>query len=399
MKSEKGIEKTNRKKILAAVALLFALLIVKQQTTESFNQEFLQRKEPGEGNRQESLEAIVDGKSYDVNVEIAERQFTKKEAKNELKAARKEIDETFIGNNQSINCIKKPVVMKSSYQNGNVEAEWRLDSYEVINAEGEFVKKELPKKGVLIEACVVLSCGEEKEEYCFGFHAFSPDLSVREQIETALEKQNRKDKTKKNFILPKKLGKKEIQWKAKSSHTVGILLLLGAVTGILLKFRGIEEERKKKKKREEELLLYYPQLVTTLALLIGAGMPVSKAWGRMANRYKKEGMAKNAAYEELCYTWNEMQDGVGERKAYENFGKRCGFWQYKKLASLLTQNLRKGSSELSELLSKEAELAMEQRKNLAKRLGEEAGTKLLLPMMLMLSIIMVLIIVPGLIKF
>ena len=190
MKSEKGIEKTNRKKILAAVALLFALLIVKQQTTESFNQEFLQRKEPGEGNRQESLEAIVDGKSYDVNVEIAERQFTKKEAKNELKAARKEIDETFIGNNQSINCIKKPVVMKSSYQNGNVEAEWRLDSYEVINAEGEFVKKELPKKGVLIEACVVLSCGEEKEEYCFGFHAFSPDLSVREQIETALEKRN-----------------------------------------------------------------------------------------------------------------------------------------------------------------------------------------------------------------
>jgi tight adherence protein C len=51
------------------------------------------------------------------------------------------------------------------------------------------------------------------------------------------------------------------------------------------------------------------------------------------------------------------------------------------------------------LLSKEAELAMEQRKNLAKRLGEEAGTKLLLPMMLMLSIIMVLIIVPALIKF
>ena len=42
---------------------------------------------------------------------------------------------------------------------------------------------------------------------------------------------------------------------------------------------------------------------------------------------------------------------------------------------------------------------MEQRKNLAKRLGEEAGTKLLLPMMLMLSIIMVLIIVPALVKF
>ena len=48
-------------------------------------------------------------------------------------------------------------------------------------------------------------------------------------------------------------------------------MLLGVVTGVLLKFRGLEEERKKRKNREEELLLSYPQLVTTLALLIGAG--------------------------------------------------------------------------------------------------------------------------------
>ena len=102
---------------------------------------------------------------------------------------------------------------------------------------------------------MVLSCGEEKEEYCFGFHAFSPDLSVREQIETALEKQNRKDKTKKNFILPKKLGKKEIQWKAKSSHTVGILLLLGAVTGILLKFRRRRTKEKEKAGRGTAIIL------------------------------------------------------------------------------------------------------------------------------------------------
>lgn len=399
MKSEKGTEKTKIKKILAAVLLLIVFVMVRQQTAGSLEHGSLQRKEPGEGSSQKSLEAIVDGESYDINVEIAERRFTKKEVKKELKKAKKEIDATFLGDNKSLNSVKKPVVMKDSYRNGNVEAEWRLDSYDVINTEGEFVKKELPKKGVLLEACVLLSCGEETEEYSFGFHVFSPDLSVKEQIETALEKQNQKNKTKKNFILPKKLGKKEIQWKEQNPHTVEILLLLGVVTGVLLKFRGLEEERKKKKKREEELLLSYPQLVTTLALLIGAGMPVSKAWGRMAGRYKKNGTVKNAAYEEICYTWNEIQDGVGERKAYENFGNRCALWQYKRLASLLTQNLRKGSSELTELLSKESELAMEQRRNLAKRLGEEAGTKLLLPMMLMLCMIVALIIVPALIKF
>lgn len=39
--------------------------------------------------------------------------------------------------------------------------------------------------------------------------------------------------------------------------------------------------------------------------------------------------------------------------------------------------------------------ALEQRKNLARRMGEEAGTKLLLPLFLMLGIIMTMIMVPA----
>ena len=43
--------------------------------------------------------------------------------------------------------------------------------------------------------------------------------------------------------------------------------------------------------------------------------------------------------------------------------------------------------------------AFEKQKNMARKLGEEAGTKLLLPMMLMLGIVMVLIIVPAYFSF
>ena len=39
--------------------------------------------------------------------------------------------------------------------------------------------------------------------------------------------------------------------------------------------------------------------------------------------------------------------------------------------------------------------AWEQQKGLARRLGEEAGTKLLLPMFLMLAVVMVLILLPA----
>ena len=42
---------------------------------------------------------------------------------------------------------------------------------------------------------------------------------------------------------------------------------------------------------------------------------------------------------------------------------------------------------MAALLEQEAEEAFEERKNSAKKLGEEAGTKLLFPMLLMLGIV------------
>ena len=47
----------------------------------------------------------------------------------------------------------------------------------------------------------------------------------------------------------------------------------------------------------------------------------------------------------------------------------------------------------------QAENGMEERKSLARKLGEEAGTKLLLPMMLMLILVVVILMVPAVLAF
>ena len=70
-----------------------------------------------------------------------------------------------------------------------------------------------------------------------------------------------------------------------------------------------------------------------------------------------------------------------------------------KLASLLEQNRRTGIANLRTLLKAEMNAAWEERKNMARRQGEEAGTKLLGPLFLMLIIVMVVIIVPALMSF
>ena len=104
-------------------------------------------------------------------------------------------------------------------------------------------------------------------------------------------------------------------------------------------------------------------------------------------------------YDEMILTYREIESGMGEARAYERFGERCGLRQYRKFSNLLAQNLKKGTRGLSALLEEEAENAFEERKSQARKYGEEAGTKLLLPMMLMFGIVVVIIIVPAIISF
>ena len=143
----------------------------------------------------------------------------------------------------------------------------------------------------------------------------------------------------------------------------------------------------------------YAQIVSKLVLLMGAGAAVRTAWEMIVRDYlakrNREETPKRFAYEEMALALREMQNGVAEIKAYENFGLRCRIPCYLKLSVLLEQNLRKGNHGLTRLLKGEVQEAFEQRKELAVRAGEEASTRMLLPMILMLIVVMILILVPA----
>ena len=114
---------------------------------------------------------------------------------------------------------------------------------------------------------------------------------------------------------------------------------------------------------------------------------------------KKENGKERAAYEEIRTTCYELDSGMSEAEAYRRFGERCGQVKYKTLATLLIQNLQKGSRHLSDLLEKESVEAWEERKRKARVLGEAAATKLLLPMVLMLLVVMAVIMLPAGLSF
>lgn len=173
---------------------------------------------------------------------------------------------------------------------------------------------------------------------------------------------------------------------------------LGLFAICLLPLLWRRQRQEKLKKRDSQLLYDYPELVNKLMLLLSAGLTVRGCFERMGGEYKKrleEGGERRYVYEEICFSFQEMQNGISEAKAIEGFGRRCRQLPYLRFSSMMNQNIRKGSEGLIRLLEMDALEAFEKRKEQVKVMGETAGTKLLVPMILMLGVVMAIIVIPA----
>jgi len=165
----------------------------------------------------------------------------------------------------------------------------------------------------------------------------------------------------------------------------------------LIPAKRFQDGRDKEKKRRQQMMRDYPDIISKFTLLLSTGLTLKKSWEKIVKTYEQQKvrLGSRYAYEEMVLTYYEMQGGISEKEAYERFGKRCELVCYMKFGALLTQNLKKGSKGLSELLKMESIQAFETRKSMARKLGEEASTKLLLPMFGMLAVVFVMVIVPA----
>jgi len=145
------------------------------------------------------------------------------------------------------------------------------------------------------------------------------------------------------------------------------------------------------KKRRVSIRLDFPDFVSKLMLLINAGMTITRAWERIASDTVKN----TPLYRELRLAVQDIKSGKPEHSAYEEFAKRCRTPEITRFISVILQNLRKGNSEIVPVLRVFALECWEMRKNTARRFGEEASTKMLLPLMLMFLAILLIVGTPA----
>ena len=215
-------------------------------------------------------------------------------------------------------------------------------------------------------------------------------------VQRELKKSDERSRTKEVLTLPEETEGKKLHFYRKMDNRGSVLMVMAVIIFLLLYALKWQNQEKEAEKRRRQMSLDYPEIVSKLTLLLGAGMTVKRAWRKIVSDYDvKSSRDRRYAFEEMKYTCREMESGITESESYERFGKRCGIQEYIRLGALLSQNLRKGTKGLGDLLRLEAVQAFEERKARAKRLGEEAGTKLLMPMFLMLAVVLVIVIVPA----
>ena len=390
------------KKIIV-MTLLLTLVVLVAELLPKDSETFVTRNEYGEGSKTQEYELIIEDEDekQKLQLEVEERRYTKEEVQQLFQKVMEELDNVVLRENKSFNRIESDLKLVTALEDYPVNIQWDLDTYEVMSIEGELRQDRLTTEGTLVRLRGTISYGEEQTAYVRNMMVFAPTREGTEQflyeVKQEVEEREASTREEKCFRLPQKLKGKQLTWKVKKEYRWYYILLIGSVSAVYLVYRDREKVKQKEKRRREELIREYPGMISKFTMLLDTGTTVKNAWEKIVQNYElqREETGKQTVYEEMLLTYREMQGGVSEGEAYEKFGKRCGVTVYLKFGAMLAQNLRKGSKGISGLLRMEAIQSFENRKSAAKRLGEEAGTKLLMPMMGMLMVVLVIVMVPA----
>lgn len=145
---------------------------------------------------------------------------------------------------------------------------------------------------------------------------------------------------------------------------------------------------KKIKERSSLYLKEFPGVVSTIALLVNAGMMLREAWTDVA--YSGD----DGLYTQMQQVSIDMNNGMSESDALYAFSLRCATPEIKKFTSFIVQGLEKGNQDLAFSLKNQSDELWEVKKQNVLQQGDLAASKLLIPIMVMFVGILIMVMGP-----
>lgn len=402
------IRKTATSAAIIAAGLLLSVMILISDVKhlEIISDNLVRRNGYGMGDREISLDVYADGKiqEKEKRITIAEKEYTEAEILSIFQEISSGLEDRILGENPDADHVEYDLSLPDMDDTYPVSMEWLISDHDVLDAKGHIRDSFTDRSGRRVRLTATLSYGSVSRDIPFCVTVYPGHLDPADRlsrdIDTAISESAADSICQTDQVLPSTVNGHTISYRNSLPHNWLYILIISLLYAAVLYAGRDRDLTREVEKREREMLLDYPEIVSKLTLLIGAGLTVRAAFEKVALDFRRSGFRRRSyAGEEMLITVHRMKSGVSESEAYLDFGKRCAVKRYKKLGALLSQNIRKGSSGMLPELEREVKEAFEERKAAARKAGETAGTRLLLPMMLMLAVVMLIIMVPAFMSF
>lgn len=386
--------------ILLAGSLLAGLLALKAVGQQKLEQDrLLPRGTVTEEPQRVSVKALLGDGEEQFQVQVEPLRLGEKEAEECYLGFCAVLPGLIAGENPSLQEVSGDLNLQESYEGYPFMVDWRSDNVESVTSAGVVSPGE-EETEVALRAKI--SYGEWEWERQFMVHVLSGKLTAKQRQHKDLEKlllaAEEDSRMEEYVLLPGSWEGIPIKWRREVEDNSLVLWVGALAVSVIVYILGDRDLHGEVEKQRESMKREYPDIVHKMALYIGAGMTLQGAFQKIVAEYEHKKATENIrspAYEEMLYTCRELKSGVPEGNAYIHFGKRTGLQEYIRFSTLLAQNLQKGSNSLLSRLQEEAEQALAERIQMGRRLGEEASTKLLVPMVLMLLVVMVMVMLPA----
>lgn len=380
---------------MVTVVCLFLAFLSGKKTPE----EGILRPAPGKASATAQVQLYLESGWQRLVLPVGALEYEESEIEELHRNAENYLDEVVPGGNESFERVTEALYFPSVLPATGERITWSTDAPWLITAEGEVLNEDVTE-AVAVGITAEISYGTECRSFYRVVMVCPPVYTEEEQILLAVQSElfalEEASRQEERFLLPKEILGHRLQLIEESGFRASAFwVLLAMVVPLLLysSYFGTLDSRKKDRKTQAENC--YTEFVTKLSLMLAAGISVRQVFLRLAGEYEKNHGAGHILSEELKVTKQELETGCSEAVAYENFGRRMGVLAYQRMASILTQNVSKGVHGIRELLLQEAKEVMAQDRADVRRKGEEAGTKLLLPMMGLLFLVFAILLVPA----
>ena len=360
-----------------------------------------------EGEEQQILVEGLGEEGIPLEVQISPRQYKPEEARALYQQILEELPGRILGENASLSQVEHDLELIREIPEYRVSLKWESSRPEFVDSYGRVNRQGMGEEKEEVWLRVELTDSHTSETYQLQAWVLPETTTPQEnallQLKERLKEEDYAQRYSPVLKLPEELEGKALAYRSLQEPVFASIAFLGVAAALMLVVKERSDREREIKERKNQLLLDYPELLSKMMIFLGAGMTARNAWEQMTEDYlrlRKLGKReKRWVYEEMYEACGQMKRGIPEGQAYLEFGRRCGLPCYTKFAGFLEQSRKNGAKNLREHLRLEMEEAYEQRKHEAKRLGEEASTKLLLPLFLMLGVVMVMVAVPAMLEF